>query len=93
MEDQFQDPAQKKPRADPSLTPLLRSVLLELAIYAPLVTLYFIIVIRLAGPIFTNLFNQSLIAYAFFATLTVVLQGILLEALTSWLLRRIGLRQ
>ena len=93
MEDRHQDPAHKNPRADPSLSPLLRSVLLELAIYVPLVTIYFIIFIRLAGPIFTNLFNQSLIAYAVFATLAVVLQGVLLEALTSWLLRRIGLRQ
>ncbi|HEY46452.1 MAG: hypothetical protein AMJ88_01965 [Anaerolineae bacterium SM23_ 63] len=79
-------------RIDPSIVPLLRSLALELVIYAPLVTLYFFIVLRTANDWLTNLFTASSTGYAIVAVLLIVGQGAMLEILTSWLLRRFGLR-
>ncbi len=78
--------------SDPSLRPLLRSLLLELAIYAPLVVLYFLLVLRYANDFLTELFNRDTILYAVVATVAIVAQAVLLERLTAWLLRRFGLR-
>lgn len=80
------------PKHDPSLQPLLRSILLEIAIYVPVVATYFWLILRYAGDKFASLFQDSLALYAIAATLAIVIQGVLLEMLTSWLLRRFGLR-
>ncbi len=79
-------------RIDPSIIPLLRSLALELVIYTPLVTLYFFIVLRTANDWLTNLFTASSTGYAIIAVLLIVGQAVMLEILTSWLLRRFGLR-
>jgi len=79
-------------RQDPSLQPLLRSILLEIAIYVPVVATYFWLILRYVGDKFTSLFQDSLALYAIAATFAIVIQGVLLEMLTSWLLRRFGLR-
>jgi hypothetical protein len=71
----------------------MRSLGLELVIYAPIVTLYYLFVLRRMNTWLTDLFNTSTIEYAAVAILLVVVQGVSLEILTSWLLRRIGLRQ
>ena len=80
------------PKQDPSLRPLLRSILLEIAFYAPIVAVYYWLILRFAGDKLTSLYQQSLSLYAIAATLAIVGQGVLLEMLTSWLLRRFGLR-
>jgi hypothetical protein len=79
-------------RIDPSFVPLMRSLALELVIYGPLVTLYFFIVLRTANDWLTSLNNTSSTAFAVVSVLLIVGQGVMLEILTSWLLRRIGLR-
>jgi hypothetical protein len=80
-------------RFDPSLQPLLRSLALELIIYAPLVILYFLLVLRLAGDYLADLYQQNTTFYALVALTAIVLQGVLLERLTTWLLHRFGLRK
>ncbi len=80
-------------RPDPSLQPLLRSLALELSIYAPLVILYFLLVLRLAGEYLNDLYQQNTTFYAIVALIAIVLQGVLLERLTTWLLHRFGLRK
>lgn len=77
---------------DPSLKPLLRSLLLELAIYTPLVVLYFLLVLRYANDFLTQLYYRDTVLYAVVATTVIIAQAILLERLTAWLLRRFGLR-
>jgi hypothetical protein len=79
-------------RIDPSFVPLMKSLTLELVIYGPLVTLYFLIVLRTANDWLTHLYTASSTKYAVVAVLLIVGQGVMLEMLTSWLLRRIGLR-
>ncbi len=79
-------------RSDPSLRPLMRSLAIELAIYAPLVTVYFILVVHFAKQPLVDLYHEAPVLYAIVATLVIIAQGVLLEAVTSWLLRKIGLR-
>jgi hypothetical protein len=79
-------------RMDPSFKPLIRNLSIELAIYAPLVTVYYMIVIQFAKTPLVRLYNEKPVIYATAAILAIVGQGVLLEALTSWLIRRIGLR-
>ena len=83
----------KKPQhSDPSFRPLMRRLVLILCVYAPLVSVYLILLMRLVKEPLTRLFQAGSSSYAFVALLVIVIQSILLEALTSWLLRRIGLR-
>jgi hypothetical protein len=77
---------------DPSLRPLLRSLLLELVIYAPLVLLYFLLVLRYANDYITQLHTRDTVLYAIVAIAAIVAQAVLLERFTAWLLRRFGLR-
>jgi hypothetical protein len=70
----------------------MRSLGLELAIYAPLVTLYYFLVLRRVNDWLTTLYDASSTEYAAVSVLLIVGQGVMLERLTSWLLRRIGLR-
>ncbi|HEY70519.1 MAG TPA: hypothetical protein G4O08_08055 [Anaerolineae bacterium] len=77
---------------DPSLKPFLRSMGLELLIYAPIVTAYLFIVLRYAGVFLEGLFLQSPLLYTVVSAFAILAQGVLLDLLTSWLLRRFGLR-
>ena len=86
------DSSPSPPKQDPSLRPLLRSILLEIAIYVPIVATYFWLILRYAGDKLASLYQDSLSLYAIAATLAILIQGVLLEMLTSWLLRRFGLR-
>jgi hypothetical protein len=79
-------------RSDPSLRPLMRSLSIELAIYAPLVTVYFILVMHFAKKPLVDLYHEAPVLYAILATLVIIAQGVLLEIVTSWLLRKIGFR-
>jgi hypothetical protein len=80
-------------RSDPSLQPLLRSLALELIIYAPLVIIYFLLVLRFAGEYLAQLYQENTTLYAIVALAAIVAQGVLLERLTTWLLHRFGLRK
>jgi hypothetical protein len=83
---------ESSPAKDPSIRPLLRSLLIELSIYAPLVVIYFLVFLRFANEYLTQLYTQSSVLYAVVATAAIIGQGVMLEILTSWLIRRFGLR-
>ena len=83
---------EKTKQVDPSFKPLMRNLSIELAIYAPLVTAYFFIFMRFAKEPLVRLYHETPVLYAIAAGLVIVGQGVLLGALTSWLLRKIGLR-
>jgi hypothetical protein len=88
------DEANKRfPAGDPSLQPLIRSLLAELLIYTPLVILYFLFILRIAERYLADLYYQAPLPYAAGSLLAIVGQGVLLDWLTSWLLRRFGLRK
>ncbi len=79
-------------RKDPSLKPFLRSIVFELLIYTPVVVIYLLLVLRHGIGLLERLFHQSPVMYTIVAFLAILTQGVLLDLLTSWLLRRIGLR-
>ena len=80
-------------RKDPSLKPFLRSMGIELLIYAPVVLVYWLLVLRYGSELLERLFHQSLVVYTIFSAVAILAQGVLLDLLTSWLLRRFGLRR
>jgi hypothetical protein len=80
------------PQKDPSFKPMMRSLALELIIYGPLVTIYFLIVIYFGKDLLLRIYAEQPVFYSIVTLSVIVAQGVLLEALTSWLLRKIGLR-
>ena len=79
-------------RKDPSFRPFLRSMAIELLIYAPIVMAYLLLVMRYGGDFLVRLFHQSPVVYTIVGFVAILVQGVLLDLLTSWLLRRFGLR-
>ena len=78
---------------DPRVRVLVRNFLIELLIYAALVVIYFLLVLRyLAGPL-ERLFDSNLFLYAIVCLLLIVAQAVLLEAITSFIVNQAGLEQ
>ena len=62
------------------------SFLLELVVYALLITVYFLLVLHFLGGMLLHLFMAHRITYAFVALALIVAQGWLLQTLTTSLL-------
>ncbi|HEY3131610.1 MAG TPA: hypothetical protein VGL91_19300 [Acidobacteriota bacterium] len=67
-------------------------LLVELVIYALLVTLYFFLVLYFLGGWIKQLFDQHKTVYAFVSLALIVGQGFLLEILTAVLMKRVRWR-
>jgi hypothetical protein len=72
---------------------LLRSFVVELIVYGTLVAAYSVIVLRLLGKPLAQLFHSNLGAFAVVSLVLIVAQGVLLDALTSFLLDRLRLER
>ncbi|MFQ5855899.1 MAG: hypothetical protein ACE5LU_09680 [Anaerolineae bacterium] len=72
---------------------LIRNFLLELIVYGILVVGYFFIVLRLLAEPLADLFHSNLVTYAFIALGLIVAQGVVLDAITSFLLEQLRLEQ
>jgi hypothetical protein len=70
-----------------SRSAVVGSFLLELGLYAVLVTGYFFLVLHFLGGALRNLFETNKTTYAVVALALIIGQGVLLEVLTSALLR------
>lgn len=70
---------------------LLRNFLIELIVYGTFVTAYFLIVLRYFSDPLTRLFQTNLPVYAVVGLVLIVAQAVVLESVTSWLIRRLGL--
>jgi len=77
---------------DPSFKPILRSIALEIIIYIPLATAFFILLLAFTKDQLLKFYYEMPVVYAIVTLLVILAQGVLLEALTSWVLRKIGLR-
>jgi predicted secreted protein len=64
----------------------LKPFLIELAIYAALVTGYFFLVLHLLGGWLKEIFDSDKTIYAMVALGLMIAQGVGLEMLTTWLL-------
>ena len=72
---------------------LLRNFAIELGIYSILVVVYFLVVLRFLGEPLMVIFQKRLEVYAVLALLLIVGQGVVLEAVTSFLVERLGLER
>ena len=70
---------------------LIRNFLIEILIYGLLVVSYFLVALRLLGGLLKGLVDENPTLYALAAVALIVLQGALLEIITSFLVRRLGL--
>ena len=76
---------------NPKAMVLIRNFAIEVLIYTALVVGYFVLVLRLLGEPLRKLFTDHLTLYAFAALALIVVQGVVLEFLTSFLVSRLGL--
>jgi hypothetical protein len=74
-------------KADTSTT--LRAFLLELAVYAVLVTGYFFLVLHFLSGWLQELHLHHVKVYALVAIVLIIGQAVLLESVTTWLFRLI----
>jgi len=72
---------------------LLRNFMVELIVYGALVAAYSVIVLRLLGKPLARLFHSNLGAFAVVSLMLIVAQGVLLDALTSFLLDKLRLER
>ena len=77
----------------PDLPRLIRNFLIELAVYGVLLVIYFFVVLRFLGDFLTSLYNNSLVVYAVLALVLIIMQGVFLEALTSYLMKLLRLER
>ena len=72
---------------------LLRNFVIELVVYGVLVVGYFLLVLQSLGEWLTNLYETNLRVYAVIAVVLIVVQGVLLEKVTTFLIERLGLER
>jgi hypothetical protein len=72
---------------------LVRNFAIELVVYAILVSVYFLVVLSTLGPWLTDLYDNNLRIYAIVALALIVVQSVFLEAVTSFLIDRLGLER
>ena len=78
---------------DPTIRKMIGSFAIELLIYSFLVVAYFFVVLRLLGDPLHQLFSSHLVLYAFLALALIVVQAVVLEAVTSFIMGVLGLDQ
>lgn len=72
---------------------IIRTFAVELIIYGILVVLYFFLVLRTLGTWLHDLYANNLTLYAVAALVIIVAQGLILEAVSSFLVDRLGLER
>jgi hypothetical protein len=75
------------PRSKTEIRRTLRAFLVELLIYAVLVTAYFFAVLHFLGGWLVRLATEHIRTYAIIAILLIIGQAVVLEAITTGLLR------
>ena len=76
---------------EPNIRLLIRNLMIELVVYGALLVLYFFLVLQYLGDFLANLHIDQSIVYAVLCLALIVAQGVLLEAVTSFLLRMLRL--
>jgi hypothetical protein len=72
---------------------VIRNFAIEVLLYTVLVVGYFFLVLRLLQEPLKRLFTTNLVVYAFVALGLIVVQGAVLEFVTSFLISRLGLER
>ena len=72
---------------------LIINFIIELVIYGILVVAYFYLVLRYLRLFLTDLYHNNLVIYAIIGLILIVVQAVVLEAVTSFLLDRLRLER
>jgi hypothetical protein len=72
---------------------LVRNFLIELVIYSVLIVVYFVVVLRWLAEPLARLFDSNLALYAVVALVLIVVQGVLLAWVTSFIIDQLGLER
>ncbi|MFN2235584.1 MAG: hypothetical protein ACK2U1_15260 [Anaerolineales bacterium] len=75
----------------PNLRKLVRNFIIELAVYGVLLIGYFFAVLQFLGGMLSNLFLNNMSLYAIVGLALIVTQAVVLEAVTSYLIRLLHL--
>ena len=70
---------------------LFRNLLIEISIYSLLIFGYYLLVLRWLGGWIASIFNHNLYSYAFIGLGLIVLQAVILDLVTSFLMKYIKL--
>lgn len=77
----------------PNLRKLVRNFIIELAVYGVLLVVYFFAVLQFLGGMLSNLFLNNMTLYAFVGLILIITQAVVLEAVTSFLIRLLHLER
>lgn len=72
---------------------LIRNFAIELLVYAALVIAYFLLVLQTLGDWLKELYTTNLTLYAVLALGLIIVQGVILEMVTTFLIERLGLER
>jgi hypothetical protein len=72
---------------------LIINFIIELIIYGILVVAYFYLVLRYLGVFLNDLYHNNLLVYAILGLILIVVQAVVLEAVTSFLVDRLRLER
>ena len=75
----------------PNLQKLVRNFIIELAVYGILLVIYFFAVLQYLGGMLSNLFLNNTTLYAIAGLALIITQAVVLEAVTSYLIRLLHL--
>jgi len=75
----------------PNLRKLVRNFIIELAVYGMLLVVYFFAVLQFLGGMLSNLFLNNMSLYAIVGLALIIIQAVVLEAVTSYLIRLLHL--
>lgn len=75
----------------PNLQKLVRNFIIELVIYGVLLVIYFFAVLQFLGSLLDNLYLNNTTLYAIIGLVLIVSQAVVLEAVTSYLIRLLRL--
>lgn len=64
-----------------------RNLVIELLLYGVMLIIYFLAVLRFLGNFLTDLYQNQIFFYAILSLVLIVVQGVFLEAITSFLIR------
>lgn len=77
----------------PNLQKLVRNFIIELAVYGILLIIYFFAVLQFLDGILNNLYLNNTTLYAVVGLALIVAQAVVLEAVTSYLIRLLHLER
>ena len=75
----------------PNLQKLVRNFIIELVVYGVLLVIYFFAVLQFLGGMLSDLYLNNTTQYAVVGLALIVTQAVVLEAVTSYLLRLLHL--